>query len=94
MIDGESAAFVMLNRGKTSTSLDLKNDGGPCQTDPARQTRRYPRRAVPPGVMTRLGLGYGDARALNPRLIYCSISGYGQSGPRVHELLPVTTSTI
>src|SRR5215471_14088596 len=38
-----------------------------------------------PGVMTRLGLGYEDVRALNPHLIYCSISGYGQSGPRVHE---------
>jgi alpha-methylacyl-CoA racemase len=38
-----------------------------------------------PGVMARLGLGYDDVRALNPRIIYCSISGYGQSGPRAGE---------
>ena len=38
-----------------------------------------------PGVMARLGLGYDDVRAINPRLIYCSITGYGQSGPRADE---------
>jgi alpha-methylacyl-CoA racemase len=85
MIDGESAAFVMLNRGKTSVSLDLKNE-----VDRAKLTQLIKRADIlveqfRPGVMTRLGLGYEDARALNPHLIYCSISGYGQSGPRVHE---------
>src|SRR6476661_4270203 len=85
MIDGESAAFVMLNRGKTSVSLDLKNEA-----DRAKLTQLIKRADIlveqfRPGVMARLGLGYEDARALNPRVIYCSISGYGQSGPRVHE---------
>ena len=38
-----------------------------------------------PGVMERLGLGYEAVRAINPRIVYCSISGYGQSGPRAGE---------
>jgi crotonobetainyl-CoA:carnitine CoA-transferase CaiB-like acyl-CoA transferase len=85
MIDGESAAFVMLNRGKASMSLDLKSEA-----DRAKLTQLIKRADIlveqfRPGVMARLGLGYEDARALNPRVIYCSISGYGQSGPRVHE---------
>jgi len=85
MIDGESAAFVMLNRGKASLSLDLKNEA-----DRAKLTQLIKRADIlveqfRPGVMARLGLGYEDARALNSRVIYCSISGYGQSGPRVHE---------
>src|SRR5215831_19810428 len=85
MIDGESAAFVMLNRGKISMNLDLKNE-----MDRAKLTQLIKRADIlveqfRPGVMTRLGLGYEDVRAHNPRLVYCSISGYGQSGPRVHE---------
>ncbi len=85
MVDGESAAFVMLNRGKASMSLDLKNEA-----DRAKLTQLIKRADIlveqfRPGVMARLGLGYEEARALNPRVIYCSISGYGQSGPRVYE---------
>src|SRR5262245_1090261 len=85
MIDGESAVFLMLNRGKTSMALDLKNE-----TDRARLAPLIRRGAMfleqfRPGVMARLGLGYEDLRAINGRLIYCSISGYGQSGPRSQE---------
>jgi alpha-methylacyl-CoA racemase len=85
MIEGESVAFLMLNRGKTSMALDLKN-----QTDRARLTPLIKRADIlveqfRPGVMARLGLGYEDVRVINPRLVYCSISGYGQRGARAGE---------
>jgi crotonobetainyl-CoA:carnitine CoA-transferase CaiB-like acyl-CoA transferase len=85
MVDGESAAFLMLNRGKTSMTLDLKNETGRQRLLPLIQRADILVEQFRPGVMARLGLGYEDVRTLNPRLIYCSISGYGQSGPRVHE---------
>jgi alpha-methylacyl-CoA racemase len=85
MVDGDSAAFVMLNRGKTSMQLDLKNEADRAKLVPLIRRADILVEQFRPGVMSRLGLGYEDARALNPRLIYCSISGYGQSGPRVGE---------
>jgi len=85
MIDGESAAFVMLNRGKASMSLDLKNEADRAKLNQLIKRADILVEQFRPGVMARLGLGYEDARALNPRVIYCSISGYGQSGPRVQE---------
>jgi len=85
MIDGESAVFAMLNRGKQVLALDLK-----CEADRGKLKPLLTRADIlieqfRPGVMARLGLGYDDVRALNPKLIYCSISGYGQSGPRAGE---------
>ena len=85
MIDGESAAFVMLNRGKKAIALDLKNDADRSKLKPLLARADIIVEQFRPGVMARLGLGYDDVRAMNPRVIYCSISGYGQSGPRVHE---------
>jgi len=79
--DGMSPAFIGVNAGKKSITLDLKNPG---QLEVAR--RIVARSDVVlenfrPGVMARLGLGYEDARVLNPEVVYCSVSGYGQSGP-------------
>ncbi len=79
--DGHSAYFGQLNAGKRSLALDLKNPEAiglvhrlVAETDVVVENFR-------PGVMDRLGLGYEALRRINPRLIYCSISGYGQSGP-------------
>jgi alpha-methylacyl-CoA racemase len=85
MIDGDSAAFIMLNRGKTSMALDLKEEADRAKLLPLIKRADILVEQFRPGVMPRLGLGYEELRALNPRLIYCSISGYGQNGPRVHE---------
>jgi crotonobetainyl-CoA:carnitine CoA-transferase CaiB-like acyl-CoA transferase len=76
-----STAFGQLNVGKKSLTLDLKSPEG------VEVIRRLARTAdilvenFRPGVMRRLGLDYASLRELNPRLIYCSISGYGQTGP-------------
>jgi CoA:oxalate CoA-transferase len=79
--EGQSTYFGQLNAGKRSLALDLKS----------KEAIKLVHRLVAdadilvenfrPGVMERLGLGYQALRAINPRLIYCSISGYGQSGP-------------
>ncbi|HET7910950.1 MAG TPA: CoA transferase [Pseudolabrys sp.] len=84
-VDGESAAFVMLNRGKTSMALDLKSNAAREKLIPLIERADIVVEQFRPGVMDRLGLGYDGLKKINPRLIYCSISGYGQSGPRVHE---------
>lgn len=76
-----SENFASVNRNKRSIALDLK-DG----TDVARLKRLVAVADIllenyRPGVLPRLGLGYEDLRAVNARLVYCSISGYGQTGP-------------
>src|SRR6266702_1194289 len=79
--NGFSTAFGQLNVGKNSLVLDLKSPTG------LEAVRRLVASAdilvenFRPGVMRRLKLDYGSLRELNPKLIYCSISGYGQTGP-------------
>jgi crotonobetainyl-CoA:carnitine CoA-transferase CaiB-like acyl-CoA transferase len=85
MIGEDSAAFLMLNRGKQSLTFDLKDKSGFEKLVPLVKKADILMEQFRPGVMARLGLGYDDLRKINPRLIYCSISGYGQSGPRVGE---------
>jgi CoA:oxalate CoA-transferase len=79
--DGYSAYFGHLNSGKRSIVLNLKDKDG---LDIARrliESADIVVEAFRPGVMKRLGLGYDTLSAINPRLIYCAISGYGQTGP-------------
>jgi crotonobetainyl-CoA:carnitine CoA-transferase CaiB-like acyl-CoA transferase len=85
MIGDESAAFAMLNRGKRSMSVDLKDEAARARLMPLIERADILLEQFRPGVMARLGLGYEKLHAINPRLIYCAISGYGQRGPREGE---------
>lgn len=81
VVRGLSSGYVWVNRNKRSVILNLKSP----------KAREVVRRLVEgadvlvenyaPGVAERLGLGYGEVREWNPRLVYCSISGYGRDGP-------------
>jgi crotonobetainyl-CoA:carnitine CoA-transferase CaiB-like acyl-CoA transferase len=83
--DGESAMFAMLNRGKRSLVLDLKDERDRARLMPLVKRADVLVEQFRPGVMGRLGLGAKALRRINPRLIYCSITGYGQAGPRAGE---------
>jgi crotonobetainyl-CoA:carnitine CoA-transferase CaiB-like acyl-CoA transferase len=85
MWEGESATFAMLNRGKQVLALDLKQDADREKLKPLLERADIIVEQFRPGVMARLGLGFDDVRKVNPRIVYCSISGYGQSGPRAGE---------
>jgi crotonobetainyl-CoA:carnitine CoA-transferase CaiB-like acyl-CoA transferase len=81
----DSAAFALLNRGKGTKVLDLKAPEGRLEVKQLLQRADVLVEQFRPGVMDRLGFGYQTAHEINPRLIYCSISGYGQTGPRAQE---------
>jgi crotonobetainyl-CoA:carnitine CoA-transferase CaiB-like acyl-CoA transferase len=85
-VEGESAYFMSINRNKKSITLDMKGSkaieiimklikGSDVLVENFR-----------PGAMERLGLAYQQVKAMNPRLVYCSISGFGQNGP--YRMLP------
>lgn len=78
----DSANFAMLNRGKKSLALDLKDPDQRARLIPLLKDADIVVEQFRPGVMARLGLGYEDITAINPEIIYCSITGYGQTGPK------------
>ena len=78
---GESVAFAMLNYGKKSIELDLKSPECLDVLSPLISRADILVEQFRPGVMERLGLGYDALSKINPSLIYCSITGYGQNGP-------------
>jgi formyl-CoA transferase len=84
-IAGESSYFMSVNRNKRSVTLDLKSEAG------LEALRRLTAKAdvlvenFRPGTMERLGLSYEQARQLNPSLVFCSVSGFGQTGPRARQ---------
>ncbi len=77
-----SSAHIALNRNKRSISLNLKHEGGRAAFERLSRDADVVIESFRPGVMERLGLGWEHLHDLNPRLIYCAISGYGQDGPR------------
>ena len=96
LVDGQSALFNALNRNKRSLTLNLKSEAGL-----ELLLRLAERSAVlvegnRPGVMERLGLGWDVLHARNPKLVMCSITGYGQDGPFAsragHDINYVATS--
>ncbi len=83
--DRLSENFASLNRNKRSVTLDLKNASENAQAKALIAGADVLIENNRPGVMKRLGLDFDTLHALNPKLIYCSISAYGQAGPRASE---------
>jgi len=75
------AGFAALNRGKRSVRLDLKSAGGREALTRLAARADVLLESFRPGVMDRLGVGYERLRERNPRLVWCSLTGYGQEGP-------------
>jgi crotonobetainyl-CoA:carnitine CoA-transferase CaiB-like acyl-CoA transferase len=81
----EAAAFLMMNRNKRGIVLDLKTEGGKSILRRLIATADVLVENFAPGVMEPLGLGYEDLRKDYPSLIYCSLSGFGRTGPYKHR---------
>ncbi len=73
--------YRMVNRGKRETRLDLKSEAGRTVLRALAREADVLIESFRPGVMERLGIGYEALSALNPKLVYCAITGYGSTGP-------------
>jgi len=81
-VGGESAYFLSINRNKESLALDLKHPRSLAVIDALLARADVVVENFRPGTMERLGLGYAAVHEKHPRIVYCSISGFGQTGPR------------
>ena len=80
-IGNEAASFLMMNRNKRGLALDLKRPGGAAVLHRLLASADVLVENYAPGVIERLGFGYEDLRKTYPALIYCSLSGFGRTGP-------------
>ncbi|MDB5239933.1 MAG: carnitine dehydratase [Spirosoma sp.] len=83
-VNGESANYMAFNRSKRSVLLDYHQPEGRNQFLELLRTADVVVEQFRPGHLDRLGIGYTIARTINPRIIYVSITGYGQTGPYAH----------
>jgi formyl-CoA transferase len=84
-VGGESAYFLSINRNKESLTLDLKHPDAQRVLAPLIDRADAVVENFRPGTIERLGFGHEQLLGRNPRLVYCSISGFGQTGPRANE---------
>lgn len=92
----DSVNFALLNRGKRSIAIDLKAPGAVERLHPLIEKADVVIEQFRPGVMDRLGLGYDALKAINPKIVYCAVTGWGQTGPKAevaaHDLNYVAES--
>jgi len=81
LVDGKSAAFAQVNRNKKSIAIDLKKPEGRNLFLKLASTADCILEQFRPGVVDRLGVGYKTVSEINPRAVYCSLTGFGQDGP-------------
>ena len=84
-LEGESAYFLSINRNKESVTLDFKQAEGRALVERLIARSDVVVENFRPGTLTKLGLDYPALAPRHPRLVYCSISGFGQTGPRSKE---------
>ncbi len=80
-----SALYLALNRGKRSIRIDLKSEAGRDAFLRLAADYDVVLESFRPGVLDRLGVGYDALREINPRIVYCAITGYGQTGPNTQR---------
>jgi crotonobetainyl-CoA:carnitine CoA-transferase CaiB-like acyl-CoA transferase len=81
LIAGQSAAFLQVNRNKKSIAIDLKRERGREIFLKLAERADVVLDQFRPGVVDRLGIGYAAVSQVNPRIVYCSLTGFGQDGP-------------